>query len=83
MLWSATTTPPRVTYSRIAAAFAEFERDRIAERQRDVKQDMKARGKYLGGYAPFGYRVKDGALVEVTKEQAAIQTMVTALSPAA
>ena len=63
-------------FMKIAAAFAEFERDRIAERQRDVKQDMKARGKYLGGYAPFGYRVKDGALVEVPKAQAAIRTMV-------
>ncbi len=62
-------------FMKIAAAFAEFERDRIAERQRDVKQDMKARGKYLGGYTPFGHRVEDGELVEVREEQAAIRTM--------
>ena len=60
-------------FMKIAAA---FERDRIAERQRDVKADMRARGRYLGGYVPFGHRVKDGALVEVAKEQAAIRTMV-------
>ncbi len=63
-------------FMKVAAAFADFERERIGERQRDVKRDMKARGKYLGGYTPFGYRVEDGALVEVTKEQAAIRTMV-------
>ncbi len=64
-------------FMKIAAAFAEFERDRIAERQRDVKADMRARGRYLGGYVPFGHRVKDGALVEVPEEQVAIRTMVT------
>ena len=63
-------------FMKVAAAFAEFERDRTSERQRDTKRNMKARGKYLGGYAPFGHRVKDGALVEVPKEQAAIGTMV-------
>ncbi len=64
-------------FMKIAAAFAEFERDRIAERQRDVKRDMRARGKYLGGYTPFGHRVEDGELVEVPKEQAAIRAMVS------
>ncbi len=63
-------------FMKIAAAFAEFERDRIAERQRDVKRDMRARGKYLGGYTPFGHRVEDGELVEVPEEQAAIRAMV-------
>ncbi len=63
-------------FMKIAAAFAEFERDRIAERQRDVKRDMRARGKYLGGHVPFGHRVKDGALVEVHEEQVAIRAMV-------
>ena len=63
-------------FMKIAAAFAEFERDRIAERQRDVKRDMRSRGKYLGGYTPFGHRVEDGELVEVPEEQAAIRAMV-------
>jgi len=40
----------------IAAAFAEAERDRIRERIGQVKADQKARGRYLGGTVPFGYR---------------------------
>ncbi len=40
----------------IAAAFAEAERDRIKERVSQSKADQKARGRYLGGTAPFGYR---------------------------
>ena len=62
-------------FMKIAAAFAEYERDRIAERQRDVKADMRARGRYLGGKVPFGYQVQDGALVPIPEQQEAIQTM--------
>ena len=40
----------------IAAAFAEAERDRISERIGQVKADQRARGRYLGGIVPFGYR---------------------------
>src|SRR5208282_1679098 len=40
----------------IAAAFAEAERDRIRERIGQVKADQKARGCYLGGKVPFGWR---------------------------
>ncbi len=48
----------------IAAAFAEAERDRIRERIGQVKADQKARGRYLGGKVPFGFRRgEDGELV--------------------
>ena len=43
----------------IAAAFAEAERDRIRERIGQVKADQKARGRYLGGKVPFGFRRGD------------------------
>src|SRR3954469_24817992 len=60
----------------IAAAFAEAERDRIRERITNVKQDQKARGRYLGGKMPFGYRVAgDGTLIEHKAEQEAIGAM--------
>jgi DNA invertase Pin-like site-specific DNA recombinase len=60
----------------IAAAFAEAERDRIRERITNVKQDQKARGRYLGGKVPFGYRLGDGGvLVEHESEQEAIRVM--------
>jgi putative DNA-invertase from lambdoid prophage Rac len=61
----------------IAAAFAEAERDRIRERIGQVKADQKARGRYLGGKVPFGFRRgDDGELVPHKAEQEAIGEMV-------
>jgi putative DNA-invertase from lambdoid prophage Rac len=61
----------------IAAAFAEAERDRIRERIGQVKADQKARGRYLGGIVPFGYRRgEQGQLALHKGEQAAIREMV-------
>jgi DNA invertase Pin-like site-specific DNA recombinase len=61
----------------IAAAFAEAERDRIRERIGQVKADQKARGRYLGGKVPFGFRRgNDGGLVPHEAEQEAIRKMV-------
>ncbi|MGK2911245.1 MAG: recombinase family protein [Sphingobium sp.] len=54
----------------ISAAFAELERDTIRERVTTVKADQRDRGRYLGGKVPFGFRVEEGALVEVPEEQA-------------
>ena len=59
---------PSSTFRRLAAAFAEAERDRIRERIGQVKADQKARGRYLGGKVPFGFhrdrlerKLEDGA----------------------
>jgi putative DNA-invertase from lambdoid prophage Rac len=61
----------------IAAAFAEAERDRIRERIGQVKADQKARGRYLGGIVPFGFRRgADGELVPHQAEQEAISEMI-------
>jgi DNA invertase Pin-like site-specific DNA recombinase len=60
----------------IAAAFAEAERDRIRERVGQVKADQKARGRYLGGIVPFGFRVADGGLVPNENQQEAIREIV-------
>jgi putative DNA-invertase from lambdoid prophage Rac len=61
----------------IAAAFAEAERDRIRERIGQSKADQKARGRYLGGIVPFGFRRgDDGELVSHEAEQEAIQEIV-------
>jgi site-specific DNA recombinase len=40
----------------IVSAFAEFERDRIGERIRATKRAQKARGEYLGGRPPYGWK---------------------------
>jgi putative DNA-invertase from lambdoid prophage Rac len=61
----------------IAAAFAEAERDRIRERVGQVKADQKARGRYLGGKVPFGFRRgESGELVPHEAEQEAIREMI-------
>jgi putative DNA-invertase from lambdoid prophage Rac len=63
----------------IAAAFAEAERDRIRERIGQSKADQKARGRYLGGIVPFGFRrggPDGGELVRHEGEQEAIREMV-------
>lgn len=62
----------------IVAAFAEFERDRIAERVSDVKSNEKEKGRYLGGTRPFGYQIgKSGVLVPKRDEQKVIQEIFT------
>ncbi len=54
----------------IVASFAEFERDRIAERISDVKANEKEKGRFIGGSRPFGYQIsKDGFLVKDATEQ--------------
>jgi putative DNA-invertase from lambdoid prophage Rac len=63
----------------IAAAFAEAERDRIRERIGQSKADQRARGRYLGGKIPFGWRragAEGEVMVEVEDEQEAIREMV-------
>jgi putative DNA-invertase from lambdoid prophage Rac len=58
----------------IAAAFPEAERDRIRERVSQVKTDQKARGRYLGGKVPFGFRRGGaGELILHAGEQNAIR----------
>jgi putative DNA-invertase from lambdoid prophage Rac len=57
----------------ILSAVAEAERDRTRERITDVKRDQRARGRFLGGTVPFGYRLnKDGELIPHEEEQEAI-----------
>jgi putative DNA-invertase from lambdoid prophage Rac len=58
----------------ILSAVAEAERDRTRERITEVKRDQRQRGRYLGGIAPFGWRVgADGAMEPVPEQQAAIK----------
>ncbi len=60
----------------ILSAVAEAERDRTRERIAEVKRDQRQRGRYLGGKAPWGYRVGGaGELVPIPEQQAAIKRM--------
>jgi putative DNA-invertase from lambdoid prophage Rac len=58
----------------ILSAVAEAERDRTRERITEVKRDQRARGRFLGGTVPFGYRLGvDGELIPNEEEQEAIR----------
>lgn len=60
----------------ILAAVAEFERELIQERVKDVKASMRKGGRYLGGSRPFGWDVgKDSILEPRPDEQKAIGYM--------
>lgn len=66
----------------ILSAVAESERDRIRGRVLETKADQRRRGRYLGGYRPFGYRIekseddiRGGQLVPDEGEQGAIAEM--------
>jgi putative DNA-invertase from lambdoid prophage Rac len=57
----------------ILASVSQFERGRIAERQRDAKRHELAEGRYRGGARPFGFRPNsEKRLMPVPEEQAAL-----------
>jgi DNA invertase Pin-like site-specific DNA recombinase len=54
----------------ILGAFADFERTRISQRISEVKQQQKEAGFFVGGTAPFGYRINEEGRLEPNPEQA-------------
>ena len=57
----------------VLAGVAEFERDRISERVRDVGRARAAAGRAHGGLRPYGYRfADDGSGLVVVEAEAAI-----------
>jgi site-specific DNA recombinase len=59
----------------ILLSFAQFEREVIGERIRDKFAASRARGMWMGGWAPLGYDVKDRKLV-VNEAEAAVVRMI-------
>ena len=59
----------------VMSVFANFEKDRIAARIREVKQSQKAQGRFVGGRRAFGYNIIDGIKVPRDDEQAIIIKM--------
>jgi DNA invertase Pin-like site-specific DNA recombinase len=67
----------------MVAAFAEFERDRISERIKDAKRNLRSGNRHQGGSRPFGYRFgatngpgKARELIPDPEERAAIADIV-------
>lgn len=59
----------------ILGAVSQWEREAIAERTSAALQHKKSQGEYTGGKVPFGFVVKDGALVEDAHQLAARDRM--------
>lgn len=59
----------------ILGAVSQWEREAIAERTSAALQHKKSQGEYTGGKVPFGFIVKDGALVEDAHQLAARDRM--------
>ena len=60
--FSTTTSMGRLTLNMLLS-FAQFEREVIGERIRDKFAASRKKGMWMGGWAPFGYEVKDRKLV--------------------
>jgi len=65
-----TTSPVGRLTLNILLSFGQFERELIAERTRDKMRAARRKGKWIGGFPPFGYDVapKGGALIVNTEE---------------
>jgi len=57
----------------VLLSFAQFEREVITERVRDKVAASKARGIWMGGTVPLGYRVEDRKLVVIPEEAMTVQ----------
>jgi site-specific DNA recombinase len=57
----------------VLASVSQWEREAIGERTSTALRHKQSRGEYIGGARPFGYRLKDGTLVEDKDEQVTIR----------
>src|SRR5205085_12303677 len=60
--FNTTTSMGRLTLN-VLLSFAQFEREVIGERIRDKFAASRAKGMWMGGWAPLGYDVRDRKLV--------------------
>jgi DNA invertase Pin-like site-specific DNA recombinase len=66
--------PSRKLIRQILGAVAEFERELIALRLAAGKAQKLARGGYVGGRPPFGWRARFGELVEDDEQQRTLES---------
>lgn len=58
----------------VLASVSRWEREAIGERTSAAMQHKKAAGEYIGGQAPYGFRIEQGRVVAVLREQEVIAT---------
>lgn len=67
--------PSRALIRQVLGAVSQYEHSMIAMRLRSGRKRKRESGGFAGGQVPFGYRNKDGVLIEDRREQAAIARM--------
>ena len=72
--FNTTTSMGRLTLN-VLLSFAQFEREVTSERIRDKVKASKAKGMWMGGNVPFGYRVEDRKLVISPVDAEALRTI--------
>jgi site-specific DNA recombinase len=72
--FNTTTSMGRLTLN-VLLSFAQFEREVTGERIRDKIAASKAKGMWMGGVVPLGYRVEDRKLVVEPKEAELVRHM--------
>jgi DNA invertase Pin-like site-specific DNA recombinase len=72
--FNTTTSMGRLTLN-ILLSFAQFEREVIGERIRDKFAASRARGMWMGGWAPLGYDIKDRKLLVNESEATTVRTI--------
>lgn len=72
--FNTTTSMGRLTLN-VLLSFAQFEREISAERIRDKFAASRAKGMWMGGTVPLGYRVHDRQLLENPLESALVRSM--------
>jgi site-specific DNA recombinase len=70
--FNTTTSMGRLTLN-ILLSFAQFEREVIGERIRDKFAASRARGMWMGGWAPLGYDIRDRKLIVNETEAARVR----------
>ncbi|KAA2234742.1 recombinase family protein [Salinarimonas soli] len=73
--FNTTSSMGRLTLN-VLLSFAQFEREVIGERIRDKFAASRARGMWMGGWAPLGYDVRDRKLVVNEAEAALVRQIV-------
>ncbi|HYF08839.1 MAG TPA: recombinase family protein, partial [Acetobacteraceae bacterium] len=73
--FNTTSSMGRLTLN-VLLSFAQFEREVIGERIRDKVAASRARGLWMGGWAPLGYDVRDRRLVVNEAEAALVRQIV-------
>src|SRR5262245_60002409 len=74
--FNTTTSMGRLTLN-ILLSFAQFEREVIGERIRDKFAASRAKGIWMGGWAPLGYDIKDRKLIVNKPEAVLVRSIFT------